>query len=75
MELIVKYGNRKLYSTVEKKYLSLLDILERYEEGRNIQIQNHKSKENITTRTILQAIVFFSDEAVCEKLLRNNNVK
>lgn len=68
-EVIIKYSNRKLYCKNRKHYVSLREIYIDYKRGKKINVLTHKTKEDITNRTILQAIADFADEEDCTKLL------
>ena len=71
MEQIIKYNNRKLYSKNEKKYLTLLDIHVKHKAGVKFSVKNKSTGEDLTDRTILQAVVFFSSEEECAKLVEH----
>ena len=53
VELIVKYSNRKLYSKVESKYISLLEVGGRVVSGRVFKVVEKDSGKDITERVKL----------------------
>jgi polyhydroxyalkanoate synthesis repressor PhaR len=57
MLTIKRYTNRKFYDTEEKGYITLEDITARIREGREVQVIDHASGEDITT-VVLTQIVF-----------------
>jgi len=56
MNCIVRYKNRKMYSTSMKKYLVLPEILREVRSGLEVRVIDHKSKADITTQTLLRAL-------------------
>lgn len=68
-EAIIKYSNRKMYCKKRKTYVTLLDIYIDYKHGNKIKVVSHKTKEDITSRTILQSIIDFADENDCAMVL------
>ena len=57
MLTIKRYTNRKFYDPEEKGYITLEDIAARIREGREVQVIDHVSGEDITT-VVLTQIVF-----------------
>lgn len=55
--VIKKYGNRKLYDTVESKYITLLDILGYVKGGDSVQIVNNSTKTDITGEILFNALL------------------
>jgi polyhydroxyalkanoate synthesis repressor PhaR len=55
--LIKRYPNRKFYDTEQKRYIILEDISERIRSGREIQVIEQSSGEDITS-VILSQIIF-----------------
>jgi polyhydroxyalkanoate synthesis repressor PhaR len=53
---ITRYPNRRLYDRSQKKYVKLGDIEELILAGKNVQVQDSKSKEDLT-RVILTQII------------------
>lgn len=54
--VIKRYANRKLYDTLESRYVTLQDIAEFVRVGQNVQIIDNKSKEDLTRVTLAQII-------------------
>ncbi len=57
MLTIKRYTNRKFYDTEEKGYITLENIAERIREGREVQVIDHASGEDITTVVLTQIIL------------------
>jgi polyhydroxyalkanoate synthesis repressor PhaR len=57
MLTVKRYPNRKLYDTEEKRYITLGDISERIRAGREIQVIDHASGEDITAVVLTQIIL------------------
>ena len=55
-KVIKRYTNRKLYDTVESRYVTLDEISEMVKEGVEVQIVDNKSKEDLTSVTLAQII-------------------
>jgi polyhydroxyalkanoate synthesis repressor PhaR len=55
--LIKRYTNRKLYDTTQHAYVTLEDIAEYVINGVDIQVIDNKTKNDITSVTLLQALV------------------
>src|SRR5260370_1006060 len=55
-KLIKRYTNRKLYDTVESRYVTLEEIGEMIKEGVEVQIIDNRSKEDLTSVTLAQII-------------------
>ena len=56
MLTIKRYPNRKFYDTEEKRYITLEDITDRIREGREVQVIDNASGEDITTVVLTQII-------------------
>lgn len=56
-KIVKRYANRKLYDTEESKYVTLRQLIEFENAGREVQVVDHVSKADITGQTFLQAIV------------------
>ena len=56
MLTIKRYTNRKFYDNEEKGYITLEDIAARIREGREVQVIDHDSDEDITTVVLTQII-------------------
>jgi polyhydroxyalkanoate synthesis repressor PhaR len=57
MLIIKRYPNRKFYDTEQKRYIILEDISERIRSGREVQVIEQSSGEDITS-VILSQIIF-----------------
>lgn len=55
--LIKRYANRKLYNTVEKRYISLPHIAELVRQGREIQVVDNTTGADLTALTLSQIIL------------------
>lgn len=56
MPVIKRYPNRKLYDTEAKKYITLEGITELIREGKEVQVIDHKTGDNLTALTLTQII-------------------
>ena len=56
MLTIKRYSNRKFYDTEDKGYITLEDIADRIRTGREVQVIDHTSGEDITTVVLTQII-------------------
>jgi polyhydroxyalkanoate synthesis repressor PhaR len=56
LKLIKRYTNRKLYDTVESRYVTLDEIGEMIKQGVELQIIDNRSKEDLTSVTLAQII-------------------
>ncbi len=54
--VIKRYGSRKLYDTLESRYILLEDIAEFVREGQEIQVIDNKTQEDVTGQTLTQVI-------------------
>lgn len=55
-KIIKRYTNRKLYDTVESRYVTLDEIAEMVKLGVEVRIVDNKSKEDLTSVTLAQII-------------------
>jgi polyhydroxyalkanoate synthesis repressor PhaR len=55
-KVIKRYTNRKLYDTVESRYVTLDEIAAMIKEGVEVQIVDNKTKEDLTSVTLAQII-------------------
>ncbi len=55
-KVIKRYTNRKLYDTVESRYVTLDEISEMVKLGVEVQIVDNKTKEDLTSVTMAQII-------------------
>jgi polyhydroxyalkanoate synthesis regulator protein len=56
MELIVKYRNRKLYSTKTQAYTTLPELLKKVKNSEAFTVVDHKTKEDITLKCVRSAL-------------------
>lgn len=54
--VIKRYGSRKLYDTLESRYILLEDIAEFVRDGQEIQVIDNKTQEDVTGQTLTQVI-------------------
>lgn len=54
--VIKKYGNRRLYNTASSKYVNLDDIAGLIREGKDVQVVDAKTGEDLTRVTLTQII-------------------
>ncbi len=54
--LIKKYGNRRLYDTAASRYINLDEIASMVREGKQVQVVDAKSGEDLTRVTLTQII-------------------
>ncbi|QRK13383.1 polyhydroxyalkanoate synthesis regulator DNA-binding domain-containing protein [Archangium violaceum] len=55
-KVIKRYTNRKLYDTVESRYVTLDEIAAMIKEGVEVQIVDNRTKEDLTSVTLAQII-------------------
>ena len=55
-KVIKRYTNRKLYDTVESRYVTLDEIAEMVKQGVEVQIIENRSKEDRTSVTLAQIV-------------------
>lgn len=55
--LIKRYPNRRLYDTERSAYITLDDLADDLAQGAKVKVIDSKSKEDITQRVILQALL------------------
>jgi len=55
--VIKKYSNRRLYDSVKKKYITLEDISDLIKSGKEIQVIDTQTKEDITKLILIQTIL------------------
>ena len=53
-KVIKRYTNRKLYDTVESRYVTLDEIAEMVKQGLEVKIIDNRSKEDLTSVTLAQ---------------------
>jgi polyhydroxyalkanoate synthesis repressor PhaR len=63
---IKRYTNRKLYDTVESRYVTLDEISEMIKGGAEVKIIDNRSKEDLTSVTLAQII--FEEEKKTSKM-------
>jgi polyhydroxyalkanoate synthesis repressor PhaR len=65
-KIIKRYTNRKLYDTVESRYVTLDEIAEMVKAGTEVRIVDNRSKEDLTSVTLAQII--FEEEKKTSKM-------
>ena len=56
VKVIKRYTNRKLYDTVESRYVTLEEIAEMVKNGAEVRIVDNRTKEDLTSVTLAQII-------------------
>ena len=64
--IIKRYANRKLYDTVESRYVTLEEIAEMVKAGTEVRILDNRTKEDLTSVTLAQII--FEEEKKTSKM-------
>lgn len=54
--VVKRYSNRKLYDTVESRYVTLTQIAELVRQGEEVRIIDNASKEDLTRMTLAQIL-------------------
>ncbi len=54
---IKKYGNRRLYSTAESRYLTLEDLERLVRAGREVEVVDAKTHEDLTSQVLTQILL------------------
>jgi polyhydroxyalkanoate synthesis repressor PhaR len=57
MRVIRKYGNRRLYDTVARRYANLDEIAQMIRDGEEVQVVDAKTGEDLTRAILTQIIV------------------
>jgi polyhydroxyalkanoate synthesis repressor PhaR len=65
-KIIKRYTNRKLYDTVESRYVTLEEIAEMVKAGTEVRIVDNRTKEDLTSVTLAQII--FEEEKKTSKM-------
>ena len=65
-KVIKRYTNRKLYDTVESRYVTLEEIAEMVKSGAEVKIIDNRTKEDLTSVTMAQII--FEEEKKTSKM-------
>ena len=65
-KVIKRYTNRKLYDTVESRYVTLEEIAEMVKGGAEVRIVDNRTKEDLTSVTLAQII--FEEEKKTSKM-------
>ena len=55
--LIKKYANRRLYDTEKSGYVTLTDVAHMIKEGRQVEVVDAKTKEDVTAFILTQIIL------------------
>lgn len=75
METIKKFKNRKLYSKTTKSYVTLNYLVDKLRKNESFQVVEHGTNEDITSKTLRQALVTveLTDDAVKKLILGDVN--
>jgi polyhydroxyalkanoate synthesis repressor PhaR len=65
-KIIKRYTNRKLYDTVESRYVTLDEIADMIKAGAEVKILDNRTKEDLTSVTLAQII--FEEEKKTSKM-------
>jgi len=65
-KVIKRYTNRKLYDTVESRYVTLEEIADMVKAGAEVKILDNRTKEDLTSVTLAQII--FEEEKKTSKM-------
>jgi polyhydroxyalkanoate synthesis repressor PhaR len=65
-KIIKRYTNRKLYDTVESRYVTLDEIAQMVKAGAEVRIVDNRTKEDLTSVTLAQII--FEEEKKTSKM-------
>jgi len=68
-KVIKRYTNRKLYDTVESRYVTLEEIAGMVKAGAEVKILDNRSKEDLTSVTLAQ-IIFEQEKKTSKMSLR-----
>ena len=55
--VLKKYANRRLYDTEKSKYVSLSEVAEAIKRGRQVEVIDAKTKEDVSTFILTQIIL------------------
>ncbi|MEZ4468309.1 MAG: polyhydroxyalkanoate synthesis regulator DNA-binding domain-containing protein [bacterium] len=55
--LIKRYANRRLYDTGHSRYITLEDLARDIAEGRRVKVEDAKTGEDLTQRTLMQVLL------------------
>ena len=61
--LIRKYANRRLYDTVQSRYVNLHDVRNLIVAGKYVKVEDQATKSDITNSILLQIIATHEPEA------------
>jgi len=64
--LLKKYANRRLYDTGQSKYVTLNEVAAQIRNGRQVEVRDAKTKEDVTAFILTQIIL---EEAKRENIL------
>jgi polyhydroxyalkanoate synthesis regulator protein len=75
METIKKFKNRKLYSKTTKSYVTLNYLVDKLRNNESFRVVEHGTNEDITSKTLRQALVIteINDETVRQLLTNGQN--
>ncbi len=73
VRIIKKYPNRRIYDTVESRYITLGDVRSMIVEGVEFQVIDTQSKKDITRSILLQIII--EQESESDPLFSTDNLQ
>jgi polyhydroxyalkanoate synthesis repressor PhaR len=54
--VIKRYSNRKLYDTLNRRYITLEEVAQRIQKGEEIQVVDHETEADLTAQILTQII-------------------
>ncbi|WP_372366580.1 polyhydroxyalkanoate synthesis regulator DNA-binding domain-containing protein [Candidatus Uabimicrobium sp. HlEnr_7] len=73
--IIKKYVNRRLYHTIEKKYITLEELAQVIQAGNFVEVIDNQSKKDITQDTLLQIILNEKKDSIFSTKLLHQLIK
>jgi polyhydroxyalkanoate synthesis regulator protein len=55
-ETLIRYTNRKTYSTTQKKYVNLKYLMQKLQADEDFVVTEHKTGIDVTTKVMRQAV-------------------
>lgn len=63
------YANRRLYSSIEARYITLADIIEYVEKDIKFTVIHFDTKKDITSQTLVKALIWLERDLPCSTLI------
>ena len=57
MLTVKKYSNRRLYDTIESRYITMEELAEKIRAGADVRVVDAKTNEDLTATTLTQIVV------------------